>query len=115
MNDTSIQEVQAQLLTVVEANRLLREQLRVADVAFNHLTKAYQDAGEAAFATAAELLSQRNAAMERVIGGSCINGTYLDELDPEAGRDVCPIVPECGAMCEILTGTEKQEAKETND
>lgn len=45
----------------------------------------------------------KRAAMERVIGGSCINGTFLDELDPEAGRDAGPIVPECGAMCEILS------------
>jgi len=40
------------------------------------------------------------AALERKIGGSCINGTYLDELDPDAGRDWKIIVPECGAMCE---------------
>lgn len=45
----------------------------------------------------------KRAAMERAIGGSCINGTYLDELDPEAGRDAGPIVPECGAACELLT------------
>jgi len=40
------------------------------------------------------------AAMERRIGASCINGTYLDELDPDAGRDCKIILPECGAMCE---------------
>lgn len=45
----------------------------------------------------------KRAAMERTIGGSCINGTYLDELDPEAGRDVGIIVPECGVACELLS------------
>jgi hypothetical protein len=54
--------------------------------------------------------------MERAIGGSCLKKKrdnenepagegnsirmYLDELDPQAGRDDGPIVPECGAMCE---------------
>jgi len=37
--------------------------------------------------------------MERDIGGSCINGTFLDELDPEVGRDCKIIMQECGAMC----------------
>ena len=43
------------------------------------------------------------ARMERRIGGTCINGVYLDELDPEAGRDCEIIVPECGAMCEAMS------------
>ena len=43
------------------------------------------------------------AKLERLIGGSCINGCYLDELDPEAGRDCKIIVPECGAMCEAMS------------
>ena len=42
------------------------------------------------------------AALERTVGGSCINGIYLDELDPMAGRDCKIIVPECGAMCERM-------------
>lgn len=42
------------------------------------------------------------AAMERRICGTCLNGIYLDELDPEAGRDDGVIVPECGVMCEAL-------------
>jgi hypothetical protein len=42
------------------------------------------------------------ARLERLIGASCINGVYLDELDPEAGRHEEPIVEECGAMCEII-------------
>lgn len=52
----------------------------------------------------------KRAAMERVIGGSCINGVYLDELDPTAGRDEGPIVPQCGAACEILSDADGVEA-----
>ena len=40
------------------------------------------------------------AKLEREIGGSCINGVYLDELEPERGRHQGPIVPDCGLMCE---------------
>jgi len=40
------------------------------------------------------------AKMERAIGGSCINGIYLDELPPNAGSKVVE-VPECGAACEL--------------
>jgi hypothetical protein len=42
------------------------------------------------------------AKMEREIGGTCINGTWLDELDPSAGRDKGPVLEECGAMCELI-------------
>lgn len=45
------------------------------------------------------------AAMEREIGGTCINGTWLDELDPEAGRHEGPVLEECGAMCELLANS----------
>lgn len=41
------------------------------------------------------------ARMERDIGHSCINGVYLDELDPEAGRHDKPISIECGVYCII--------------
>ena len=41
------------------------------------------------------------AAMERRIGGSCLNGTYLDELDPNAGRIDGPICEDCGIFCEL--------------
>jgi hypothetical protein len=56
--------------------------------------------------------------LERLIDGTCLKKKranpdepasedntvrlYLDELDPEAGRDEGPIIPECGAMCELL-------------
>lgn len=42
------------------------------------------------------------AAMERKIGASCINGVFLDELDPDAGRDQPPIVADCGMFCEMM-------------
>ena len=39
------------------------------------------------------------AKLERDIGGSCINGVYLDELDPEAGRMSMEIMEDCSIMC----------------
>ena len=42
------------------------------------------------------------AAMERDVGASCINGVFLDELDPERGRHDGPIVADCGIMCELM-------------
>lgn len=43
----------------------------------------------------------RLAKVERKIGRSCINGTFLDELKPEAGRHKLPPMPECDLFCEI--------------
>lgn len=46
------------------------------------------------------------AEMERKIGATCLkdkNGRiYLDELDPERGRDSPPIVAECGILCGVI-------------
>lgn len=42
------------------------------------------------------------AKLEREIGASCINGVFLDELDPEAGRHAGPILDDCGIFCEIM-------------
>lgn len=42
------------------------------------------------------------ALLEREIGGSCINGTFLDELDPDAGRDQGPVLEDCGPLCETV-------------
>lgn len=42
----------------------------------------------------------RMAKAERVAGFSCINGVFLDELDPEAGRTPKPIIPSCSIICE---------------
>lgn len=48
-----------------------------------------------------EVFAQR-AAFERRIEGSYIAGTYLDELDPKAGRHAGPIVGDCGILCELM-------------
>lgn len=44
---------------------------------------------------------KQRAALERKIGASCINGVYLDELDPKQGRHQPPIIDECGLLCEL--------------
>lgn len=41
------------------------------------------------------------AQLEREIGATCINGIYLDELDPERGRMEDEIIGDCGILCEI--------------
>lgn len=43
----------------------------------------------------------RMALLERKVGYSCINGTFLDELNPETGRMSPIIVPNCGNICEV--------------
>ncbi len=48
-----------------------------------------------------ELFAER-AKLERAVGASCINGVYLDELDPQAGRNEGPICDDCGIMCELM-------------
>lgn len=42
---------------------------------------------------------KQRAELEREIGGSCINGVYLDELDPDAGRMNKEIMQDCSIMC----------------
>ena len=41
----------------------------------------------------------RMAKLEREIGSSCINGIFLDELDPQRGRMSDEIMPDCSIMC----------------
>lgn len=53
-----------------------------------------------------EVFEQR-AKMERDIGATCLKETdgtriYLDELDPERGRNEPPIVGNCGILCEVM-------------
>lgn len=45
--------------------------------------------------------------LERIIGHSILKECYLDELSPERGRGLKPIVQDCGVMCEIV----REEAK----
>jgi len=40
--------------------------------------------------------------LERQIGASCINGIYLDELNPLSGRHESEIMDDCGIMCELI-------------
>ena len=42
---------------------------------------------------------QARAELEREIGHSCINGVYLDELDPSAGRAEMEIMTDCDLLC----------------
>lgn len=44
----------------------------------------------------------RRARQEREIGHSCINGVYLDELDPERGREDTEIMEDCTITCQLL-------------
>lgn len=41
------------------------------------------------------------AEAERDVGNSCIRGVFLDELDPDAGREQKIIMPDCGNFCDI--------------
>lgn len=41
------------------------------------------------------------AALERKVGYSCLNGIFLDELHPDAGRNVREVMPSCGNICEV--------------
>lgn len=45
----------------------------------------------------------RMAKLEREIGHSCINGVFLDELDPNRGRMSEEIMQDCGIFCMIAT------------
>lgn len=44
---------------------------------------------------------QRMSDAEQSLGRSCINGTFLKDLDPEAGRMQKEITPDCGNFCDI--------------
>ncbi len=42
------------------------------------------------------------AEMERLVGATCINGVFLDELEPDRGRKQKPICDDCGILCETI-------------
>lgn len=44
---------------------------------------------------------ERRARQEREIGASCINGVFLDELDPERGDMNTEVFPDCSIMCQL--------------
>jgi hypothetical protein len=45
---------------------------------------------------------ENRAQLERLVGASCINGVYLDELDPSKGRFEEEIQEDCSIMCQLL-------------
>lgn len=49
-----------------------------------------------------DVFNQR-AQQERSIGHTCINGMYLDELDPAAGRIDDEIMDDCNFVCQIYS------------
>ena len=51
----------------------------------------------------------KRAKLEREIGASCINGVFLDELDPDAGRNQVEILEECSLLCQLVLNTQEVE------
>lgn len=49
---------------------------------------------------------ESRAKLEREIGHSCINGVFLDELDPERGRMEDEIMQDCNIFCQIAIDKE---------
>ena len=47
------------------------------------------------------------AKLEREIGHSCINGVYLDELEPHRGNITDEIMDDCSILCELAIGSGK--------
>ena len=47
-----------------------------------------------------EIFAQMSKA-ERAAGHSCIKDTFLDELDPNAGKEMKMVLPYCGTFCEV--------------
>ena len=47
------------------------------------------------------LTFERMKLLERKVGYSCINGTFLDELNPKSGRMSKEIMPSCGIICDV--------------
>lgn len=46
---------------------------------------------------------ERRAKLEREIGHSCLNGIFLDELEPDRGRLDMEIMEDCTIACQLLT------------
>lgn len=45
---------------------------------------------------------EKRAKLEREIGASCINGVFLDELDPNAGKNQTEILEDCSLFCQMI-------------
>ena len=50
---------------------------------------------------------ERRARQEREIGHSCINGVFLDELEPSRGNINTEIIEDCTIACQLLTWDRK--------
>ena len=50
---------------------------------------------------------KRRSRQEREIGHSCINGVFLDELEPGRGRDN-PVVPDCSLDCAMALSEQEE-------
>lgn len=48
------------------------------------------------------------AQQEREIGRSCINGVFLDELDPNRGKFEDEVMEECGIFCQLIMNEVEQ-------
>ena len=44
---------------------------------------------------------ERRSKQEREVGRSCINGVFLDELDPDRGNMENEVMEECGIICQL--------------
>ncbi len=53
---------------------------------------------------------ERRARQERLVGRSCVKGVYLDELEPDRGRNKV-VIPDCSLACMV---TEKETENETD-
>ena len=47
--------------------------------------------------------------LERELNCTCIKGIYLDELDPERGRQQKIIMPDCDIFCEMAVDNMRGE------
>lgn len=59
------------------------------------------------------MMVRARAKLERDIGHSCINGVFLDELDPNRGRMSDEIMQDCGIMCYLAFN--ESERNDEND
>ena len=52
------------------------------------------------------------AKLERIIGASCINGVFLDELDPNRGDMQNEIMEDCNILCELALINKKDKGEQ---
>lgn len=52
---------------------------------------------------------ERRAKQERLLKKTCINGIYLDELDPHKGNIQQEVMEECGIFCELALSNKQSD------